>query len=234
MPRPQATPVVATKLERWNVETTKNITMLRDTPPEIVRVLRTALKSAHGGQITVNYGRGRSTPHSGRLYAKGPSLQSVPGWVRRLVADGQYHDIDMVNAAPTLLVGHCDRLGMAAPTLRRYVSEREVVLEELMGRHSIDRATAKKLVLLVLNFGNYHRQFEDVAHRDDPAELAAGLAIRRLTRSRPSPSRCTACSATRTAPARSSTTCAARAVAMSPADSWRTCTFATRPACSSA
>jgi hypothetical protein len=175
MPRPQATPVVATKLERWNVETTKNITMLRDTPPEIVRVLRTALKSAHGGQITVNYGRGRSTPHSGRLYAKGPSLQSVPGWVRRLVADGQYHDIDMVNAAPTLLVGHCDRLGMAAPTLRRYVSEREVVLEELMGRHSIDRATAKKLVLLVLNFGNYHRQFEDVAHRDDPAEHVAIL-----------------------------------------------------------
>jgi hypothetical protein len=164
-----------TKLEKWNVEIAENVAMLRDAPPDVVTSLRKALKTGHAGQIYVHYSCAKSTPDRGRLYAKGPSLQSMPGWVRRLVADNRYHDIDVVNAAPTILVGHCDRLGMAAPTLRSYVADRESVLKTLMERHDIDRGTAKKLVLLVINFGSYHREFAARQQTANKSEMAASL-----------------------------------------------------------
>ena len=94
------------------------------------------------------------------------------------MAHEHYHDVDLANAAPSLLAGHAVRLGIAAPTLRNYGADREAVLAELMERHTVDRGVAKKLVLLVLNFGDYHRAFEAEAHRnsyDNPDELAANL-----------------------------------------------------------
>ena len=79
-------PVITAKIEKWDLDVARKITRFQDTPPEVVRVLKAAIKKAHGKQLSVSYTRAKSTPDGGRLYAKGPSLQSAPGWVRRLVA----------------------------------------------------------------------------------------------------------------------------------------------------
>ena len=158
--------VVKTKIEKWDQDVARTISLLEDTPVEVVRAIRKALAAGHGRQVQVSYAHGKKTPGEGRLHASGPSLQTLPGWVRRLVAGKRYHDVDLVNAEPTLLLGLA--ADVEVPALHHYVTEREAVLAELIERNGIDRATAKKAVIATLNFGDYHRVIEK---EDDDAFL---------------------------------------------------------------
>jgi hypothetical protein len=86
----------------------------------------------------------------------------------------------MVNALPSFLLSHCVHLHIVAPTLLRYVCEREQVLHDMMERHGITRSVAKTTVLLTLNFGDYHKAFDAEVHwyrYSDPAELAKAQAL---------------------------------------------------------
>lgn len=137
MPK-SSTPAVLALTEHWDHARTKDLAArAADLPPEVRAGLKAALKKMYGDgptrRLKTEYSRAKSTPAFGRLYARGPSLQSVPGWMRRLVAGGEYHDIDMVNAAPTLLYGLGKRMDLDLPALERYVDEREEVNRDLCG-----------------------------------------------------------------------------------------------------
>lgn len=103
---------------------------------------------------------------SGRLYAvresvpadkKGeeptllPVLQSVPGWARRMVVYGRYHDLDMQNARPCMQLALSTRLEVPCPMLKAYVSGRDKILQQICTKASVDRDGAKKLVLIAIN-----------------------------------------------------------------------------------
>ena len=69
----------------------------------------------------------------GRLYAQSPSMQSTPGWVRRIIGHKYYHDIDMVNAFPSIYSQIVHMAGLARydeyRIIEQYASERATVFE---------------------------------------------------------------------------------------------------------
>lgn len=72
-----------------------------------------------------------------------PSYQNVYNKARRLVMDGMYHDIDMVNAHPSILVQLCDDLNIECPKLRTLVENRDAYLQEIMTKFDVSRDVAK-------------------------------------------------------------------------------------------
>lgn len=91
----------------------------------------------------------------GRLYAK-DGLQMAPGWFRKLLTAGLYHDIDIVNCAPTILRQWNERNGISSPLLKCLVDNRDGVFE-LIGKETgtDDRDKIKKSVNTCIFLGNY-------------------------------------------------------------------------------
>ena len=71
----------------------------------------------------------------GRRTASYPSMQACPSSLRPLLQKHYYHDIDMVNCHPTLMVQVAEKAGKldAIPKLVEYVNNRDVI--NLFGNH---------------------------------------------------------------------------------------------------
>eukprot|EP00050_Salpingoeca_kvevrii_P005044 m.268386 g.268386 ORF g.268386 m.268386 type:complete len:455 (-) comp11076_c1_seq1:2513-3877(-) len=147
--------------ERWDLRALSDLLglVVGALNEPVVAVLKTARKRLGAdGMLEVSYHYGTKTPGAGRLYASSVSLQRLPGRVRRLLAGSNYHDVDMVNALPTLLLHLAQHyqtgpVHSSMPVLARYVAQREEFLEELMQRGGISRSEAKTAVLTTINFG---------------------------------------------------------------------------------
>ena len=113
--------------------------------------------------VTVKYyAKEASVPYQirGRVYAQG--LQTVPGWVRRQCAHKYYHDIDIVNCYPVILLQLQEKVGVnIEPThLMQYVEDREKVLRDDMQRvPGLTREEAKLQYLKVM-FGGELLEYE--------------------------------------------------------------------------
>ncbi|MDB5177430.1 MAG: hypothetical protein JWN75_1098 [Candidatus Saccharibacteria bacterium] len=79
---------------------------------------------------------------SGRLYGSA-GLQSFPREVRKYITAGYYQDIDVQNCMPVLLYHLLKTHGLQSKNLKRYIKDRDGVLQEL----NID----KKRLMIVLN-----------------------------------------------------------------------------------
>lgn len=124
-----------------------------DIPADDLRTLRRYRSTmSPDGYRTVTY---RPSEHGlGRIYAdRGLSLQFFPKRIRHTLAADLYHDIDMVNAHPTLLLQLCDEKGWDVVELRRYVNNREAVLNEIMEACHVTRKQAKELLLRLMYGG---------------------------------------------------------------------------------
>ncbi len=104
------------------------------------------------GTKKVTYGHSKKRNGMGRLYARGPSLQNLPSQIRNFIAGESYHDIDIVNCNPSLLLNICSTKDIECPLLTRYCSERDDILKDYADKFNV---TAKevKTVLLGLVFG---------------------------------------------------------------------------------
>jgi len=85
----------------------------------------------------------------GRNFCNGPTLCNLKREIRAIIASGLYEDFDMVNAHPVILLDVCDKYGIACDILRKYVSNRE----EMLASTKLDRRSAKKLFLKIINGG---------------------------------------------------------------------------------
>jgi hypothetical protein len=121
------------------------------------------LRDAKGKSLQVQYLPARGKPaHVGRLYAAhGLGMQALEKEVRHTIARDLYHDVDMVNAQPTILVQFCEKHGIPCPSLTDYVQNRDIRLGELMEGRGVPRNEAKKLVLKCL--------FYPIKNRDYPS-----------------------------------------------------------------
>jgi hypothetical protein len=100
----------------------------------------------------------------GRRTASYPSMQACPSSLRPLLLKLYYHDIDIVNCHPTLMIQVCSKFGKRhlIPTLVNYEADRDVVLQRIADHFGVDKASCKFVVLRVLNGGSVQKWIEDV------------------------------------------------------------------------
>lgn len=135
-------------LENWETLPLREETRAADDKWVPKEICEKYLAFADEGLIEVSY---KQTWHgTGRFFARGGlSLQGMPREIRHTIARDLYHDIDMVNAHPVLLLQWCERKGLETPALRRYISDREAFLAQI----PLPREEAKRLVLAMTNGG---------------------------------------------------------------------------------
>lgn len=129
-----------------------------DTRAKLAQFLERAHRQSGGvSGVRVKYSRSKvGERFGGRLFAEGPSLQSLLRKLRHTLARDLYHDLDMVNAHPALLL-QMDGVG-DLPHLRSYTAARDERLRELQTLNAaadmaVSRDSAKQTVLAVINGG---------------------------------------------------------------------------------
>ena len=83
-------------------------------------------------------------------------MQHCPSSLRPLLVKRFYHDIDMVNCHPTLMLQVAEKMGVSERkirVLREYVINRRAMLERIGNHYGIPPGRAKYGVLRVLNGG---------------------------------------------------------------------------------
>ena len=94
-----------------------------------------------------------SNKMDGRVYLEGDmGLQRIWGVIRGVLCNGLMLDIDMKNAHPTILLYLCKINNLMCLPLEGYVNNRDAILNEFMASDNIDKATAKMIFIMSLNF----------------------------------------------------------------------------------
>ena len=84
--------------------------------------------------------------------SKSQSLATLARPIRHTIAGSIYHDIDMINAHPIILLQLCSRDNIATPELKLYCEDREVQMNKII-KDGFDRDAVKKLLLSSINGG---------------------------------------------------------------------------------
>ena len=98
----------------------------------------------------------------GRLTAGASSMQPMPNLLRQWLYRGLLHDIDFVNAHPTIMLGlvkihRPDTWQRDAPGLAEYVDHRSTFLDSIVRWYGLpDRDFAKTAILVAINGGELH------------------------------------------------------------------------------
>ncbi|KAI8916797.1 hypothetical protein DFJ77DRAFT_440019 [Powellomyces hirtus] len=101
---------------------------------QVKRKLKAYMKKTAGKnkfQVSYTYSQENRGVNEGRLLVeKGIGLQSFPANVRAYIAGDYYHDLDIQNCLPTLLMYLFARYHIACPNLKEYIMRRPNILEE--------------------------------------------------------------------------------------------------------
>lgn len=103
--------------------------------------------------VKYSHSKNSSLLAKGRLFAKSVSLQNLPRELRGALATGKYHDVDMVNAHPTILYQYCNKNNIDCPKLKHYVNNREEVINNIIINNNLKYEEIKNKFLCVLNGG---------------------------------------------------------------------------------
>ena len=167
--RPKVKPVKL--MERWDLRRLiqlANSTLKPEQSKAIMSVLRRGKKCEGGDyvEIETEYRYGKDSGNRGRIYACSSSFQNVNGFIRRLCSYGRYADIDIKNSAPTILLQIATQKGyVATPVLRRYVENRDALINDVI---CVDLALSFKRVkeafCVVIFNGNYTQKTFNQTH----------------------------------------------------------------------
>ena len=100
----------------------------------------------------VSYLPSKNLKNMGRLFAQSSSLQNLPREFRGAIG-GKYHDLDMENAHPTILLQYCIKHEIKCDMLEYYVNNRNEVITKIMNDFKLNKADVKQLILSVMNGG---------------------------------------------------------------------------------
>ena len=100
--------------------------------------------------LSQTYKPAKTSPE-GRLFVQGPGIQKLPKKVRGILCEGIYKDYDMKNAHPQILLYLCERRNIQCDYLKKYVNDREGVLNEFCEDYAVCRDMAKTLFLKSIN-----------------------------------------------------------------------------------
>jgi len=155
-----------------------------------VAIVDTIYKNRKKGQVEGSQSITYKLSHSaagklgyGRYYGQKGSLETLERECRGTICRDYYHDIDMVNAHPVLLIQLAHQYRKDLPEMEAYVDRRE----EVLARVSENREEAKTAVIKVLYGGRpphtvldpMYREVREftkfLSHRDEFAELKEAL-----------------------------------------------------------
>lgn len=165
----------------WHHETVKRL--LGDLPPAHHDVPYLHLVNGlldMDGYMRVDYKPNTSTP-LGRAYGA-PSYQNVTRLTRDICSREKYHDVDIVNCAPTLLLHVFNVHSLHSPFLTRLVQERDQTLDDISAFPVFagDREKVKTAVIVTLFNGDYDykSQFVPVAFLSSlKSEIVSNLTL---------------------------------------------------------
>lgn len=100
----------------------------------------------------VSYLPSKNLKNMGRLFAQSASLQNLPKEFRGAIG-GNYHDIDMINCHPSLLLQYCKKNDIKCDNLEYYVINRDEVIKKIMNDYQLNKSDVKELFLSVMNGG---------------------------------------------------------------------------------
>ena len=149
----QSHDLAVVKEETIDVEFLNQLIANKEVASEDKAKLRGIKKNLRGTHNVVTYKLGRSIKHEflGRLCAvKGFGLQSLSRNIRNAIAQQNYHDIDVVNAQPTILLHICERNGWDHQHLKTYITQREELLTQVVEKVGGTRAEAKQRIVSIL------------------------------------------------------------------------------------
>ena len=145
---------ICDKLANISFHNYKHLMHEREKNPDVKgwNQLRTYCKSMmkSGYERVQNYEVGKANGFGhGRKYVQGFGLQNMTREIRSALCQDGYHDIDMVNCAPRLILKIIKDKGLDYETgcLENYIKNRENCLQDLCQTDNIDRSTAKKLFI---------------------------------------------------------------------------------------
>jgi hypothetical protein len=94
----------------------------------------------------------KNLKNMGRLFAQSASLQNLPREFRGAIG-ANYHDLDMQNAHPTILLQYCKKNDIKCDALEYYVDNRDEVIKSIMNTYQLEKGDVKQLFLSVMNGG---------------------------------------------------------------------------------
>ncbi len=117
------------------------------------QILESYLDASMGTDLVqVKYKKSTISKKYGRWFAEGSlSIQNMPRKVRHTICKGLWIDLDFKNCHPVIVEQLCVHYGIDCPLLRKFNTDRDDLLNEIMGVLGCDRDTAKKSILRVLN-----------------------------------------------------------------------------------
>lgn len=149
---------VFTRDERWDLEVIRGLLPTLQPDHYDLPTLNGVLQNAdERGYVKVPYTRERS---AGRVYSK-HSYQNLSGKIRTKCARQFYHDYDIVNAFPVIMVQVFQQYGIKCDALVDYVNNRDAIFAGIMDQYPLTRDEIKKCFLISLFFGNYRRSVTD-------------------------------------------------------------------------
>lgn len=93
---------------------------------------------------------------------KALGLHSIRREIRHTLAKDNFMDIDIVNAHPVILNQICIKNNIECYNLSYYVKKRDELRQEIMDFHNVDKESAKKLIIKIINLGSYKTWLEEV------------------------------------------------------------------------
>jgi hypothetical protein len=146
------------KTEIFDVEFAKQLAQLANVQKEEREKLKRMIKErVKGNQLDITYKLGKNCKHEflGRFCSvRGLGLQGIHKDIRSAIAQEYYHDIDIVNAQPTILKQYCEKNGFEHTHLKRYINEREEILTDVCEVMNIERWEAKQRITSIIFGGN--------------------------------------------------------------------------------
>ena len=152
---PVASPDVSiTKTERYNNTRLAQLLKNPDLLAEDKKVLRAIKSNTHNlcyFNATYKLGRAAKQEQVGRYCAVGGiGAQNLSRDIRAALYGEFYHDVDIVNAQPNILLQYCRKNGWVCDSLRQYCEERDTRIQEVCDALDCDRNTAKQRILAIL------------------------------------------------------------------------------------
>lgn len=160
---------VCTLTERIDVSRLQEISQLW-LEPSIAGTVSKLIESAseHQGYNRAVYKRKKF--NKGRVYAY-PSLQTLKGWITRVVAGHFYTEIDIHGCAPALVLHLSKQFGRAVPTIEQYVVDRAGLFDRVRFQTPLladaSDALLKKAFLVAMHGGSYRKFFKENCMRLD-------------------------------------------------------------------
>ena len=93
----------------------------------------------------VSYLPSKNLKYMGRLFAQSASLQNLPREFRGAIASGLYHDLDMKNAHPSILLQYCKKNDIKCDNLEYYVANRNEIVSKIMNDYKLEKEDVKQL-----------------------------------------------------------------------------------------